>query len=99
MPIGDSRPDWWIVSQLAQRLGAKGFDYSHPFDIMEEIRNLTPSYGGMSYQRLEKGGLQWPCPIDDHPGTPILHTNIFVRGNSISRALWILAANIVALRD
>jgi len=79
-PVGDSKPDWWIICQLAQRLEAKGFDYGHPSDIMEEIRNLTPSYGGISYQRLEKGGLQWPCPIDDHPGTPILHTNIFVRG-------------------
>ena len=79
-PIGDSKLDWWIICQVAQRLGAKGFDYSHSFDIMEEIRNLTPSYGGISYQRLEDGGLQWPCPSDDHPGTPILHTNIFVRG-------------------
>jgi formate dehydrogenase alpha subunit len=79
-PIGDSKPDWWIICQVAQRLGAKGFDYGHPFDIMEEIRNLTPSYGGISYRRLEYSGLQWPCPIDDHPGTPILHTNNFVRG-------------------
>jgi formate dehydrogenase alpha subunit len=79
-PIGDSKPDWWIICQVAQRLGAKGFDYSHPSAIMEEIRNLTPSYGGISYQRLENGGLQWPCPTDDHPGTPVLHTNIFVRG-------------------
>jgi formate dehydrogenase alpha subunit len=79
-PIGDSKPDWWIVCQIAKKLEAKGFDYSHPFDIMEEIRDLTPSYGGIGYQRLENGGLQWPCPIDDHPGTPILHTNIFVRG-------------------
>jgi len=79
-PIGDSKPDWWIICQVAQKLGAKGFDYAHPSTIMEEIRNLTPSYGGISYQRLENGGLQWPCPTDDHPGTPILHTNIFVRG-------------------
>ncbi|TET44638.1 MAG: formate dehydrogenase subunit alpha, partial [Dehalococcoidia bacterium] len=79
-PIGSSKPDWWIICQVAQSLGAEGFDYSHPFDIMEEIRDLTPSYGGIGYQRLENGGLQWPCPIDDHPGTPILHTNIFVRG-------------------
>ncbi|MFW6117894.1 MAG: formate dehydrogenase subunit alpha [Chloroflexota bacterium] len=79
-PVGDSKPDWWTVCQLAKKLDAKGFDYSHPSDIMEEIRNLTPSYGGIGYQRLENGGLQWPCPIDDHPGTPILHTNIFVKG-------------------
>ena len=79
-PIGDSHPDWWIICQIAKRLEAGGFDYSHPFDIMEEIRYLTPSYGGISYQRLENGGLQWPCPTDDHPGTPILHVNTFVRG-------------------
>jgi formate dehydrogenase alpha subunit len=79
-PIGDSKPDWWIICQVAQRLGARGFDYSQPSDIMEEISNLTPSYGGISYQRLETGGLQWPCPSDDHPGTPILHMNSFVRG-------------------
>ena len=79
-PIGDSKPDWWIVCQIAKKLDAKGFDYSDPSDIMEEIRRLTPSYGGISYQRLENGGLQWPCPTDDHPGTPILHTNIFTRG-------------------
>jgi len=79
-PIGDSKPDWWIVCQVAKKLEAKGFDYSYPSDIMEEIRNLTPSYGGISYQRLENGALQWPCPLDDHPGTPILHRDIFVRG-------------------
>ncbi len=79
-PIGDSRPDWWIICQVAKRSGARGFDYSQPFDIMEEIRRLTPSYGGINYQRLENGGLQWPCPTDDHPGTPILHVNTFVRG-------------------
>jgi len=79
-PIGDSKTDWWIICQVAQRLGAKGFDYGHPFDIMEEIHTLVPSYGGISYRRLDNGGLQWPCPTDDHPGTPILHTNVFVRG-------------------
>lgn len=79
-PIGNSKPDWWITCQIAKRLGAKGFDYSYPCDIMEEIRDLTPSYGGISYQRLENGGLQWPCPFDDHPGTPRLHVNTFARG-------------------
>jgi len=79
-PIGNSKPDWWIVCQIAKRLGARGFDYSHPLDIMEEIRHLTPSYGGISYQRLEAGGLQWPCRTDDHPGTPVLHVNSFARG-------------------
>jgi formate dehydrogenase alpha subunit len=79
-PVGQARPDWWIISQVAQRLGSKGFDYASPVEIMDEIRALTPSYGGISYQRLETGGLHWPCPVDDHPGTPILHANTFVRG-------------------
>jgi formate dehydrogenase alpha subunit len=79
-PVGDSRPDWWIVCQIAKKLGAKGFDYRDPNEIMEEIRNLTPSYGGISYERLDNGGIQWPCPLDDHPGTAILHKDIFVRG-------------------
>ncbi len=79
-PIGDSKPDWWVVCEAARRMGATGFDYSHPFDIMEEIRKLTPSYGGISCDRLGNEGLQWPCPSEDHPGTCILHTNTFVRG-------------------
>jgi formate dehydrogenase alpha subunit len=86
-PIGDSRPDWWIVSQVAQRLGAKGFDYDCSSDITEEIRRLTPSYGGISCSRLGDGGLQWPCPSEDHPGTCILHTNTFVRGKGRFRPL------------
>ncbi len=79
-PLGSSRPDWWITCQISQRMGTKGFDFHHPSQIMEEIARLTPSYGGISYQRLESGGLQWPCPSPDHPGTPILHTQRFTRG-------------------
>ncbi|MBA7605289.1 putative formate dehydrogenase [subsurface metagenome] len=79
-PAGDSRTDWWITCQIAQRMGSKGFDFSHPAEIMDEIASLTPSYGGISYKRLEEGGLQWPCPTEEHPGTPILHTTQFTRG-------------------
>ena len=79
-PVGDSKPDWWITCQIAQRMRAKGFDYEHPSQIMDEIASLTPSYGGISYGRLEQGGLQWPCPTQEHPGTPILHTELFTRG-------------------
>ncbi|GAH56828.1 unnamed protein product [marine sediment metagenome] len=61
-------------------MGGKGFDFEHPSQIMEEIASLTPSYGGISYERLEDGGLQWPCPTEDHPGTPILHAKLFTRG-------------------
>jgi formate dehydrogenase alpha subunit len=79
-PVGDSRPDWLITCQIAQRMGAQGFDFENASQIMEEIAELTPAYGGITYRRLEEGGLQWPCPTEDHPGTPILHTPIFTRG-------------------
>ena len=79
-PLGDSKPDWWIASQIGQRMGNKGFDFTHPSQIMDEIASLTPSYGGISYSRLEDGGLQWPCPTEDHPGTPYLHSQLFARG-------------------
>lgn len=79
-PIGDSRPDWLITCQIARKMGAKGFDFEDPSQIMDEIARLTPSYGGISFNRLESGGLQWPCPTPEHPGTPILHTEVFTRG-------------------
>ncbi|MDP6647150.1 MAG: formate dehydrogenase subunit alpha [Dehalococcoidales bacterium] len=79
-PIGDSRPDWWIICQIARGMGGKGFDFENPSQIMDEIAHLTPIYGGINYRRLQKGGLQWPCPAPDHPGTPILHTQLFTRG-------------------
>jgi len=79
-PIDNSKPDWWITCQIGQRMKGRGFDFTHPSEIMDEIARLTPSYGGISYERLETGGLQWPCPTQDHPGTPILHSNQFSRG-------------------
>jgi len=79
-PVGDSRPDWWITCRIAQSMGGAGFDFTHPSQIMEEIAEVTPSYGGITYERLEKEGLQWPCPTEDHPGTAILHTELFSRG-------------------
>ncbi|TET74472.1 MAG: formate dehydrogenase subunit alpha, partial [Dehalococcoidia bacterium] len=78
--MGDSKPDWWIVCQIAKRLEAEGFDFEHPSQIMEEIARLTPSYGGISYERLEKEGLQWPCPTPEHRGTKFLHAETFTRG-------------------
>ena len=79
-PIGNSKPDWWITCQLAQKMECGGFDFTHPSEIMNEIARLTPSYGGISYERLETVGLQWPCPTQEHPGTPILHSKQFTRG-------------------
>jgi len=80
-PIRDSKADWVIICELAQRMGASGFDYESPAQIMDEIASLTPIYGGVSYQRLEElGFLQWPCRTPEDPGTPYLHKGQFTRG-------------------
>ena len=76
-PIGDAKTDGWITSEIARRMGAEGFDFADSEEIMKEIASLTPSYGGITYDRLEEGGLQWPCPTSDHPGTPYLHKERF----------------------
>jgi len=80
-PRGDSRPDWWITCQLAQKMGAPGFDFAEPSEIMDEIASLTPIYGGISYDRIESVGLQWPCSDANHPGTQYLHADRFARPN------------------
>ena len=79
-PPGESQADWWITCQIAQHMGAKGFYFKDASQVMEEIASLTPSYGGITYKRLEEGTLQWPCATEDHPGTCILHTELFSRG-------------------
>jgi predicted molibdopterin-dependent oxidoreductase YjgC len=78
-PEGDARPDWMIVRDVANMMGA-GWSYDSPKEIMEEVNSLVPQYGGASYDRLEECGLQWPCPDDDHPGTKILHMDNFIHG-------------------
>jgi formate dehydrogenase alpha subunit len=77
--VGDSKPDWWIVSEIAKRMNAKGFEFEGPEQIFTEMTSVTPSYGGISYDRIEEQGLQWPCPAPDHPGTPFLHRDAFIR--------------------
>jgi formate dehydrogenase major subunit/formate dehydrogenase alpha subunit len=90
-PLGEARPDWIIMEDLARRVmnrekrvpvGSRAaWQYGSPSQIMEEIAALTPSYGGVRYQRLERGEqLHWPVPTVDHPGTPILHVEKFTRG-------------------
>ncbi len=80
-PIGDSKADWAIICELAQRMGASGFEYQSPSEIMDEMARVTPIYGGVSYQRLEElGFLQWPCRSAQDPGTLFLHEGQFSRG-------------------
>lgn len=80
--VSQARPDWQIICELAERMGYP-MGYRSPEEIMEEISRLTPIYGGIHYDRLEKDGLQWPCPTRDHPGTPILHKGRFTRGKGL----------------
>lgn len=80
-PVGQSKPDWEITCEIARRMNGKGFNYRDAEAVFEEIRKVTPSYKGISYERLEnEDGIQWPCPSDDHPGTKFLHGQNFVRG-------------------
>ncbi len=77
-PPGEARPDWEIFVDLAHRLGLKGFDFNSPEDIWNDVRRVTPSMAGISYERIEKPeSLHWPCPTVEHPGTPILHREKF----------------------
>ena len=71
-PQGNARDDWRIICDLAKLMGYE-MDYSSPSEIMDEIAKVTPSYGGISYSRLEESSLQWPCPDATHPGTKFLH--------------------------
>ncbi len=77
---GEAKADWQIITELMNKLGYKA-SYSHPAEIMAEINALTPSYGGITYNRLENGeGLQWPCLNEEHKGTKFLHKDKFTRG-------------------
>lgn len=80
-PIDESLPDWEIICRLSHRAGhGDKFRYLHPKDVWDEIRSVWPDGAGISYDRLESGGLQWPCPSEDHPGTGILHAERFTHG-------------------
>jgi formate dehydrogenase alpha subunit len=87
-PVGESKPDWQIISELTREMEFEGFNYPSAQEIMNEITSLTPSYGGISYNRLDRGEvLHWPCPDEDHPGTPFLHERGFVRGKGLFSAV------------
>lgn len=81
-PVGEAREDWRILCDVANALGRpQGFSFDGPESIWNEIRGLWPEGAGISYARLERGGLQWPCPSEDHPGTEVLHVGRFTLGD------------------
>jgi len=81
-PPGEARPDWWITQELGKRLaralGRPWTLYEGPEAIWEEVRRAIPEMmGGVSYARLEKEGVRWPCPREDHPGEAVLFRERF----------------------
>jgi formate dehydrogenase alpha subunit len=89
-PAGEARPDWWIACELARRVSRRlglglerSFEYTGPAEIFDEMARLTPFLGGLSHGRLDReGGLQWPCPTPDHPGTRFLYADSFPLGKA-----------------
>src|SRR5256886_10037935 len=87
-PPGEARPDWWITADLAERVARRvgldvgaQFDYPGAAEIFDEMARLTPFLAGLSHARLDReGGLQWPCPTPEHPGTRYLYGEAFPRG-------------------
>ena len=87
-PVGDSKADWKIFCELAEKISeitredfGSEFSYDHPSQIWDEFASLTPLVAGINYERLENGGIQWPCPAVDHPGTRYLYEKDFPRGD------------------
>ena len=79
-PPGEAKPDWWIICQLAEKMGYKDkFDFTSSEEIFNEMRSCVPQYKGITYERLSKtvGGIHWPCPSEDHPGTPTMFLEKF----------------------
>jgi len=78
-PPGQAKEDWRIICMISEAMGYP-MQYRNPGEIMDEIEDLTPIYGWVSYERLESGTLQWPCKNQTDNGTKILHTEKFSRG-------------------
>ncbi len=86
-PAGEAKPDWWIVSQIAKRLGIPGFDYQSAADVFNELCSITSIYAGLDWERVSREGINWPVPDKDHPGTPILHIDKFKNGRGLFKVI------------
>lgn len=74
---GEARQDWQITLELAKRMGVDMGDYQTAEEIFQELAQAAPIFGGISYERIEKQGIQWPCYDTSHPGTPTLFLEKF----------------------
>lgn len=81
-PPGEARPDWQIICAVSTAMGYP-MAYHHPGEVWDELAALTPILAGISYERIDKVGLQWPCPTKEHPGTRFLHKDRFTRGKGL----------------
>jgi formate dehydrogenase alpha subunit len=81
-PPGKAKADWNILSELSTSMGHP-MNYRSPEAIWEEIRKVSPNFAGINYQRLDNGGIQWPCPKADHPGTKFLYEKKFPNGKAM----------------
>jgi formate dehydrogenase alpha subunit len=89
-PPGQAWEDWKIISEIATRMGYP-MSYEDSRQISEEISQVTPSYAGISYDRIKYEGIQWPCPTAEHPGTPILHREQFTSGKGVFHGIDFIA--------
>ena len=85
-PPGQARPDWQIICDVSTAMGYS-MNYASASEIFDEMASLTPSYGGMSFERNCDVGLQWPCPTPEHPGTMFLHQGRFTRGKGLMHVI------------
>lgn len=77
-PPGDARQEIEIISDLARHLGDNSWGQPTAEDLWEELRTVSPMHAGMSWERIEnEGGIQWPCPDENHPGSPFLHDRLW----------------------
>jgi formate dehydrogenase major subunit len=83
---GETKDDWWITCEIGSRMGFE-MKYQNSEEVFEEIRTVTPSYTGITYERINEEGIHWPCPNIEHPGTPILHIGKFTRGKGMLHAI------------
>ncbi len=81
-PLEGTLPDWKILCELGSRLGLS-MNYDSPKEIWDELASLSPIFSGITYERIEGEGIQWPCPSLDHPGTLFLHEGRFSRGRGL----------------
>jgi formate dehydrogenase major subunit len=91
-PPGEAKTDWEVICGISSKMGYP-MHYASAKEIFAEVATVTPSYAGITYERLEKEGLQWPCPTSDHMGTKFLHKDKFSRGLGLFTAIEFIPLN------